>query len=130
MHVFTSPHLVRFNERIRLAGSLVEDAVLAEALGQVIDISGDIEASFFEVTTAAAFMLFARVPADACVIEVGLGGRLDATNVIKAPVACASSRWASTMRASCWRPRTACRPIPIPHASPSRRRESPSAACR
>ncbi len=88
VHVFTSPHLVRFNERIRLAGSLVDDATLAEALRQVIDIGGDIEASFFEVTTAAAFMLFARVPADACVIEVGLGGRLDATNVLKAPAAC------------------------------------------
>jgi dihydrofolate synthase/folylpolyglutamate synthase len=88
VHVFTSPHLVRFNERIRLAGSLIDDATLADALKQVIDIGGDLEASFFEVTTAAAFMLFASTPADACIIEVGLGGRLDATNVIRAPVAC------------------------------------------
>lgn len=88
VHVFTSPHLVRFNERIRLAGSLIDDATLASALKDVIDIGGDLQASFFEVTTAAAFMLFARTPADACVVEVGLGGRLDATNVIRDPVAC------------------------------------------
>jgi len=88
VHVFTSPHLVRFNERIRLAGSLVDDATLANALEQVLDIGGDLNASFFEVTTAAAFMLFATVPADACVIEVGLGGRLDATNVLPGPAAC------------------------------------------
>jgi len=88
VHVFTSPHLVRFNERIRLAGSLIDDATLAAALKEVLDVGGDLEASFFEVTTAAAFMLFARIPADACVIEVGLGGRLDATNVIRNPVAC------------------------------------------
>ncbi|MCW2412869.1 MULTISPECIES: bifunctional folylpolyglutamate synthase/dihydrofolate synthase [unclassified Sphingobium] len=88
VHVFTSPHLVRFNERIRLAGTLIDDDTLARALEQVLDIGGDLNASFFEITTAAAFMLFATVPADACVIEVGLGGRLDATNVIHAPVAC------------------------------------------
>jgi len=88
VHVFTSPHLVRFNERIRLAGSLVDDAALADALEQVLDIGGDLQASFFEVTTATAFLLFATVPADACVIEVGLGGRLDATNVLAAPAAC------------------------------------------
>jgi len=88
VHVFTSPHLVRFNERIRLAGHLVDDAALASALEQVLDIGGDLQASFFEVTTAAAFLLFATVPADACVIEVGLGGRLDATNVVVAPAAC------------------------------------------
>jgi dihydrofolate synthase / folylpolyglutamate synthase len=88
VHVFTSPHLVRFNERIRLAGSLIGDATLAAALAEVLDAGGDLHASFFEVTTAAAFALFARSPADACVIEVGLGGRLDATNVLPAPVAC------------------------------------------
>lgn len=88
VHVFTSPHLVRFNERIRLAGTLIDDATLARALEEVLDIGGDLNASFFEITTAAAFMLFAAIPADACVIEVGLGGRLDATNVLKAPVAC------------------------------------------
>ncbi|MBB5985384.1 bifunctional folylpolyglutamate synthase/dihydrofolate synthase [Sphingobium lignivorans] len=88
VHVFTSPHLVRFNERIRLAGTLIDDATLARALEEVLDIGGDLNASFFEITTAAAFMLFATIPADACIIEVGLGGRLDATNVLQSPVAC------------------------------------------
>jgi len=88
VHVFTSPHLVRFNERIRIAGTLISDDMLAKALEEVLDIAGDLNASFFEITTAAAFMLFATVPADACVIEVGLGGRLDATNVIATPAAC------------------------------------------
>lgn len=82
-HVYSSPHLVRFNERIRLAGQLIEDAALAPLLEEVLDAGGDIGASFFEVTTAAAFLAFARTPADACVIEVGLGGRLDATNVVR-----------------------------------------------
>ena len=86
VHVYTSPHLVRFNERIRLAGGLIDDAALAPLLAEVLDAGGDIGASFFEVTTAAAFLVFARTPADACVIEVGLGGRLDATNVVT-PVA-------------------------------------------
>lgn len=88
-HVYSSPHLVRFNERIRLGGKLIDDATLATLLEQVLDAGGDIGASFFEVTTAAAFLAFARTPADACIIEVGLGGRLDATNVIPAPAACA-----------------------------------------
>jgi dihydrofolate synthase/folylpolyglutamate synthase len=89
VHVYSSPHLVRFNERIRLAGTLIDDATLAPLLAEVLDAGGDIGASFFEVTTAAAFLAFARTPADACVIEVGLGGRLDATNVIAAPIATA-----------------------------------------
>lgn len=88
VHVFTSPHLARFNERIRLAGTLIDDATLARALSDVLDIGADLHASFFEITTAAAFSLFAATPADACVIEVGLGGRLDATNVFTAPAAC------------------------------------------
>jgi dihydrofolate synthase/folylpolyglutamate synthase len=87
VHMFTSPHLVRFNERIRLAGRLIDDPMLAGLLREVIDAGDGIEASFFEVTTAAAFLAFARVPADACVVEVGLGGRLDATNVIERPLA-------------------------------------------
>lgn len=86
VHVYTSPHLVRFNERIRLAGTLIDDAYLAALLGEVFDAARDIEASFFEVTTAAAFLAFARTPADAVIVEVGLGGRLDATNVIAAPL--------------------------------------------
>jgi dihydrofolate synthase/folylpolyglutamate synthase len=87
-HVYTSPHLVRFNERIRLAGRLIDDALLAALLAEVLDIADGIAPSFFEVTTAAAFLAFARTPADACIVEVGLGGRLDATNVLPAPAAC------------------------------------------
>ncbi|MET0179688.1 MAG: bifunctional folylpolyglutamate synthase/dihydrofolate synthase [Novosphingobium sp.] len=88
VHTFTSPHLVRFNERIRLAGRLIDDLALAALLREVLDAGAGIGASFFEVTTAAAFLAFARTPADACVIEVGMGGRFDATNVLDAPAAC------------------------------------------
>ena len=88
VHMFTSPHLVRFNERIRIAGRLVDDAVLADLLSEVLDAGGDIEPSFFEATTAVAFLAFARAPADAAILEVGLGGRLDATNVIEQPLIC------------------------------------------
>ncbi len=88
VHAYTSPHLVRFNERIRLAGRLIEDAALAPLLAHVLDAGGDLGASFFEVTTAAALLAFAETPADAVVLEVGLGGRLDATNVIASPAAC------------------------------------------
>ena len=88
VHVFTSPHLVRFNERIRVSGQLISDAMLARYLERVLDIAEGVGASFFEVTTAAAFLAFAEHPADACIIEVGLGGRLDATNVIADPVVC------------------------------------------
>lgn len=87
-HVYSSPHLVRFNERIRLAGTLIDDALLAALLGEVLDVAEGLQASFFEVTTAAAFLAFARMPADACIVEVGLGGRLDATNVIAHPLVC------------------------------------------
>ena len=89
VHVYTSPHLVHFNERIRLAGELVTDAALAETLAEVERINAGQPITVFEVLMAAAFVLFARVPADLCVLEVGLGGRADATNVIAAPVACA-----------------------------------------
>ncbi len=85
IHAYTSPHLVRFNERIRVTGALIDDAALALLLAEVLDIAGDLGASFFEITTAAAFLAFSRTPADACIVEVGLGGRLDATNVIPAP---------------------------------------------
>jgi dihydrofolate synthase/folylpolyglutamate synthase len=85
-HVYTSPHLVRFNERIRLAGKLIDDDHLAALLTQVLDQAEGLSASFFEVTTAAAFLAFADTPADACIVEVGLGGRLDATNVIARPL--------------------------------------------
>ena len=88
VHATTSPHLVRYNERIRVAGRLIEDARLAQVLAEVLDASEDLGPSFFEVTIAAAFVEFARVPADVCVIEVGLGGRFDATNVIEDPAVC------------------------------------------
>ncbi|MEO7787532.1 MAG: bifunctional folylpolyglutamate synthase/dihydrofolate synthase [Sphingomicrobium sp.] len=87
-HAFTSPHLVRYNERIRIAGRLVDDALLAALLEEVLDAAPELDPSFFEVTTAAAFLAFARTPADACILEVGLGGRLDATNVVAQPAAC------------------------------------------
>ena len=86
VHLFTSPHLVRFNERIRISGRLIADDQLAALLAEVLDSSNGIDPSFFEVTTAAAFLAFARARADACVLEVGLGGRLDATNVIDRPI--------------------------------------------
>ena len=87
-HVYTSPHLTRFNERIRLGGRLIDDPTLAALLRETLDSAGGMEISFFEATTAAAFLAFARHPADACVVEVGLGGRLDATNVIPGPLVC------------------------------------------
>ena len=85
VHAFTSPHLVRFNERIRIAGRLIDDEQLHALLTEVIDASKGIEPSFFEVATAVAVLAFARTPADAAILEVGLGGRLDATNVIERP---------------------------------------------
>ncbi len=88
VHSATKPHLVRYNERIRLAGKLIEDDLLAALLKEVLDAGADLEPSFFEVTTVATFLAFARVPADACVIETGLGGRLDATNVMPTAAVC------------------------------------------
>ncbi len=88
VHAYTSPHLVRFNERIRIGGTLIDDADLAATLARVLDHADGLDASFFEITTAAALLRFAEEPADACVIEVGLGGRLDATNAIERPLVC------------------------------------------
>ncbi|MEL6708681.1 MAG: folylpolyglutamate synthase/dihydrofolate synthase family protein [Pseudomonadota bacterium] len=90
VHVTTSPHLVRYNERIRIAGELICDNKLADLLEEVLDVSSDLGPSFFEVTIAAAFLAFSRHEADACVVEVGLGGRFDATNVLE-PAAVAVS---------------------------------------
>ncbi len=89
-HVHTSPHLVRPNERIRVASKLIDNATLAALLKEVTDASEAVhrQLSFFEAMTAAAFLAFARTPADAAIIEVGLGGRLDATNVIPMPAVC------------------------------------------
>ena len=88
-HVFTSPHLVHFHERVRLAGTLVSDADLVAALEETEAANGGEPITVFEITTAAALLLFSRVPADVMVLEVGLGGRLDATNVVERPVATA-----------------------------------------
>jgi dihydrofolate synthase/folylpolyglutamate synthase len=88
IHTATKPHLVRYNERIRVAGKLICDESLAELLKRVLDASEDLGPSFFEVTTVATFLAFAETPADACVIETGLGGRLDATNVLENPAVC------------------------------------------
>jgi dihydrofolate synthase/folylpolyglutamate synthase len=88
VHAATKPHLVRYNERIRVAGNLIEDAMLADLLKEVLDAADGLDPSFFEITTAATFLAFHRVPADACVIEVGLGGRFDATNVLDHQAAC------------------------------------------
>ncbi len=89
VHVYTSPHLVRFNERIRLAGALVTDDALAGALDEIEAVNAGNQITVFEAITAAAFLLFARIPADLCVLEVGLGGRFDATNVIAPPLVAA-----------------------------------------
>lgn len=85
VHVFSSPHLVRFNERIRLAGRLVEDRALIGWLDRTFDAVAGGQITHFEATTAAALLAFSEVPADLLILEVGLGGRLDATNVIDEP---------------------------------------------
>jgi dihydrofolate synthase/folylpolyglutamate synthase len=89
VHIYTSPHLVRFNERIRIAGDLVSDDQLITAMERIERINDNAPITVFEVITATAFDLFAETPADLCVLEVGLGGRGDATNVIDPPAACA-----------------------------------------
>ena len=87
MHVYTSPHLVRFHERIRVAGSLIDEIRLATILEECQAKAAPGSISYFEAATAAAFTAFAREPADFAIIEVGLGGRLDATNIISKPLA-------------------------------------------
>ncbi|GLS02164.1 bifunctional folylpolyglutamate synthase/dihydrofolate synthase [Brevundimonas denitrificans] len=84
VHAYTSPHLVRFNERIRLAGKLIEDAPLNAILDRIEAVGS--EATVFESTTAAAFVAMSETPADLAIVEVGLGGVLDATNVIERPL--------------------------------------------
>jgi dihydrofolate synthase/folylpolyglutamate synthase len=85
-HVYTSPHLVRFNERIRVAGRLIGDDELGEMLTECEEVNGDEPISFFDITTALAYLAFSRVPADIGIIEVGMGGRFDSTNVIEPAV--------------------------------------------
>lgn len=87
VHVYTSPHLVRFNERIVLAGSGIKDDYLESLIDQALFYNEDRAISFFEVTTAIAFKAFADTPADFLLLETGLGGRLDCTNVISSPAA-------------------------------------------
>lgn len=84
-HVYTSPHLARFNERIRLAGRIIDDAALEAVLAEAEAANGTAPITYFEITTCAALLAFARTPADWTLLEVGLGGRLDATNVVDAP---------------------------------------------
>jgi hypothetical protein len=103
-------------------GQLIDDDALAALLAEALDSADGMEISFFEATTAAAFLAFSRTPADACIVEVGLGGRLDATNVLPAPAACGN------------RPARS-RPSAIPRragsrASRRRKRGSPRAECR
>ncbi|MBC7504581.1 MAG: bifunctional folylpolyglutamate synthase/dihydrofolate synthase, partial [Sandarakinorhabdus sp.] len=86
VHVYTSPHLIRFNERIRVAGHIISDEALAELLREILKRNAGQPITFFELTTALAFLAFAREPADAAIVEVGMGGRMDATNVIAAPL--------------------------------------------
>jgi dihydrofolate synthase/folylpolyglutamate synthase len=85
VHAYTSPHLVRFHERIRVAGALISEADLTALLEECEVANGGEPITFFEITTAAAFLAFSRIPADYLLLEVGLGGRLDATNVIDNP---------------------------------------------
>ncbi len=85
VHVHTSPHLVRFHERIRLAGKLISEEALVSLLEEVEEVNQGREITFFEITAAAMFLAFARQPADAVVLEVGLGGTYDATNVVPNP---------------------------------------------
>jgi len=84
-HVYTSPHLVRFNERIRLAGALIAEDELLRLLEECECANGGESITFFEITTCAAFLAFAATPADILLLETGLGGRLDATNVVGRP---------------------------------------------
>lgn len=85
VHVLTSPHLVRFHERIVVAGSEIEDTALAAVLEECERVNNGQAITFFEITTVAALLAFARTPADATLLETGLGGRLDATNVVERP---------------------------------------------
>lgn len=89
VHVYTSPHLAHFHERIRLAGSLIDEARLTATLERCEQANAGAPITFFEITTAAAFLAMAETPADYTLLEVGLGGRLDATNVIAEPRLCA-----------------------------------------
>ncbi|WP_084720732.1 bifunctional folylpolyglutamate synthase/dihydrofolate synthase [Skermanella aerolata] len=92
VHVYTSPHLVRFHERIRLAGDLIDDDYLAEILEECEQANRGEPITYFEITTVAALLAFSRTPADVVLLETGLGGRLDSTNVIERPAVTALTR--------------------------------------
>ena len=92
VHAYTSPHLVRFNERIRLAGRLIEDDALLGLLDRCEKTNAGQPITFFEITTCAAFLAFAETPADVLLLETGLGGRLDTTNVLDRPALTAITR--------------------------------------
>ena len=87
VHVYSSPHLCRFNERIRIAGRLIGNAAMADLLEEVETANNNVSVTFFEVTTAAAMLAYSRVPADLLLLETGLGGALDSTNVLNKPIA-------------------------------------------
>jgi len=87
VHAYTSPHLVRFNERIRLAGTEISDADFTAVLEEVETVNAGRPITLFEITTAAALLAFSRVQADVLLLEVGLGGRLDTTNVVNTQIA-------------------------------------------
>ncbi|ABG30051.1 bifunctional folylpolyglutamate synthase/dihydrofolate synthase [Roseobacter denitrificans] len=86
VHAYTSPHLARFHERIRVAGDLISEADLTAVLDECYAANGGGDITYFEITTCAALLAFSRTPADFTLLEVGLGGRLDATNVVDDPV--------------------------------------------
>lgn len=85
VHAYTSPHLFRFNERLRVSGKLINDATLLNAIDHINLVNGDAAVTFFEFTTALAFHLFANHPADLVLLETGMGGRLDCSNVVSDP---------------------------------------------
>ena len=87
-HCYTSPHLCRFNERIRVANKLIADEALLRVLDEVENLNQNKPITFYEITTVAAFMAFAKISADLVILETGLGGRLDSTNVIEEPLVC------------------------------------------
>ncbi len=89
VHVTISPHLVHLSERFRIAGSLVSDDALSDTLAEIEQVNAGQPITVFEALAAAGYLLFARTPAELCVVEVGLGGRYDATNVVPSPAACA-----------------------------------------
>ena len=88
VHAYTSPHLARFHERIRLAGALISEEDLTALLEECYAANAGANITYFEITTCAALLAFARTPADYTLLEVGLGGRLDATNVVEKPALC------------------------------------------